>query len=101
MSDRVIITLAVAPLAQGRTTTVSDETLRQQMIHESIEAYSGNCPCPYNTARNGSRCGKRSAHSRPGGEAPLCYASDITPAAVRAYRDRHKAPTATHDDVAP
>ena len=37
------------------------------MIKESIDGYPGNCPCPYNTARNGSRCGKRSAYNRAGG----------------------------------
>jgi len=46
-------------------------------IQQSINNYSGNCPCPYNRASNGSRCGKRSAYSRPGGYSPLCYSSDV------------------------
>ncbi|MBA1141778.1 hypothetical protein [Mesorhizobium neociceri] len=29
--------------------------------------YSGNCPTDNNVAADGSRCGKRSAESRPGG----------------------------------
>lgn len=37
-------------------------------------------------ARNGSRCGARSAYSRPGGRAPLCYPSDVTDAMVEKYR---------------
>jgi hypothetical protein len=51
--------------------------VKQQLIQYSINSYSGNCPCPYNRARNGSRCGRRSAYSRPGGAEPICYESDI------------------------
>jgi len=50
---------------------------KQQQIDESIAAYPGSCPCPYSIASNGSRCGKRSAWSKPGGYEPLCYESDI------------------------
>jgi hypothetical protein len=68
---------------------LSDAQIKQILIDESIAAYSGNCPCPYNTARNGSRCGRRSAYSRPGGEAPLCYPKDVSAEMVREYRDSH------------
>ena len=50
---------------------------KQQQIDESIAAYPGSCPCPYSRASNGSKCGKRSAWSKPGGYEPLCYESDI------------------------
>ncbi len=50
----------------------------EQMIHESIAQYPGKCPCPYSIMSNGKKCGKRSAYSKPGGYAPLCYVSDIT-----------------------
>ncbi len=63
--------------------------LRKVLIEESIEAYDGNCPCPYSRARNGSRCGRRSAHSRENGAAPLCFAGDVSAEMVRAYRDEH------------
>jgi hypothetical protein len=66
---------------------LSDAQIRQILIDESIAAYSGNCPCPYSTMRNGRSCRGRSAYSRPGGEAPLCYAKDVTAEMVRAYRD--------------
>lgn len=69
----------------------SDDVIKRAIIAESIGSYSGNCPCPYNRARNGSQCGKRSAYSRPGGAAPLCYPSDVTNEMVRAYRQRHSA----------
>ena len=65
----------------------SDDTIRERIINESISSYPGNCPCPYNRASNGSRCGKRSAYSRPGGYEPLCYKSDVTDEMVRKYRN--------------
>lgn len=71
--------------AQGR---MSDAEVRQTIIRQSIASYSGNCPCPYSTARNGSRCGGRSAYSRPGGAAPTCYPGDMTAAQVAAWRRR-------------
>jgi hypothetical protein len=49
----------------------------QRAIRQSIAAYSGSCPCPYSTDRAGRRCGARSAHSRGGGAAPICFASDV------------------------
>jgi hypothetical protein len=50
---------------------------KQQQIDESIANYPGICACPYSRASNGSKCGKRSAWSKPGGDEPLCYESDI------------------------
>jgi hypothetical protein len=73
--------------AEGNKKALSDAKIRQILIDESIAAYSGNCPCPYNTARNGSRCGKRSAYSREGGAAPLCYPKDVSDEMVKQYRE--------------
>jgi hypothetical protein len=42
------------------------------------------CACPDDRARNGSACGGRSAYSRPGGAAPLCYPRDVTAAMIDA-----------------
>lgn len=67
----------------------SDKAIRQAIIQESIANYSGNCPCPYNSASNGSSCGKRSAYSRVGGESPLCYDNDVTDEMVREYKQQH------------
>ncbi|MFC2994957.1 hypothetical protein ACFODO_06680 [Acinetobacter sichuanensis] len=66
----------------------SVDAIKQKIIQQSIEAYSGNCPCPYNTASNGSRCGKRSAYHRAGGYAPLCYPEDVTTKMIQAYKAR-------------
>jgi hypothetical protein len=67
---------------------ISDDDIRKMMIDRSIAEYPGNCPCPYNLARNGSRCGGRSAYSRPGGASPLCYPTDITPKMLEEQRRR-------------
>ncbi len=77
--------IAANPLA-ARTT---DAEVRGQMIRESLASYPGNCPCPYSTMRNGRSCGGRSAYSRPGGYAPLCYPADISDDMVRSYRQSH------------
>jgi hypothetical protein len=68
---------------------LSDDQVKKLLIDESIAAYDGNCPCPYSRARNGSRCGRRSAHSREGGAAPLCFAADVSAEMVEAYRQQH------------
>jgi hypothetical protein len=74
---------------KSKSKKLTDSQIRKILIDESIAAYSGNCPCPYSRASNGSRCGRRSAHSRAGGEAPLCFDSDVSKEMVRAYRDEH------------
>jgi hypothetical protein len=58
------------------------------LIAASVAEYRSTrpCACPYNETRTGKSCGGRSAWSRPGGAAPLCYASDITPAMIASYR---------------
>ena len=77
--------LAVQP-AQAKP---SDAEVRQRIVEASIEAYPGNCPCPYNSDRAGRRCGKRSAYDRPGGYSPKCYPSDVSEAEVNAYKASH------------
>lgn len=74
------------PKSQSAGSKKSSDSIKEAMIKDSISAYPGNCPCPYNRASNGSRCGKRSAWSKPGGYAPLCYSSDITDGMVRQYK---------------
>ncbi len=65
---------------------LSDAAIRQKIIKASIAAYPGNCPCPYNSDSAGRSCGRRSAYTRPGGHAPVCYPSDVSGSEVRAYR---------------
>lgn len=79
--------LLVIPIAINAQ-NITDNQIRQQIINESISSYRGNCPCPYNSASNGSRCGKRSAYSRPGGASPKCYANDVSDQEVSAWKKR-------------
>lgn len=67
---------------------LSDSEIRRMLIRQSINSYSGSCPCPYNADRAGRSCGKRSAYSRPGGASPLCYESDISAEMIRRFRER-------------
>ena len=57
-----------------------------QVSRDQYHAGGRPCACPDDTARNGSACGARSAYSRPGGAAPLCYPTDVTAAMIEAYR---------------
>jgi hypothetical protein len=64
------------------------ETVVRLLIRESIARHPGPCACPYHPHRGRTLCKTRSAHSRGGPRAPLCFASDITPAMVAAYGER-------------
>lgn len=66
--------------------SVPDSTIIQRIIAESLANYPSSCACPYNTDRGGRRCGKRSAYSKPGGYAPICYPQDVTKAMINAFR---------------
>jgi hypothetical protein len=81
--------IAIASASVHAAQPATDAEIRQAVIQESIAAYRGNCPCPYNAARNGSRCGARSAYSRPGGASPLCFPQDVTQRMVDDYRREH------------
>ncbi|MDQ1231709.1 hypothetical protein [Sphingomonas sp. SORGH_AS_0879] len=85
----MMVTTVFPVSSDARRPALSDAQVKQRIIKASISAYPGNCPCPYNSARNGSRCGRRSAWDRAGGYAPMCYASDVTKADVRAWRASH------------
>ena len=87
MKKLLLVTLiSMVGLVQAAT----NGEIKQELIRQSISSYSGSCPCPYNSARNGSRCGGRSAYSRPGGYSPLCYPSDVTNDMIMKYRNQNK-----------
>jgi hypothetical protein len=90
MWARSVIAIGVAVICfsspAGARSGLSVSQIKQNIIRESIAQYPGTCACPYNSARNGSSCGARSAWSRRGGFAPLCYANDVTVAQVTAWR---------------
>lgn len=95
MSWRFSVALAFALMAgsafaDDAKAPPTDAQIRKVLIEESRAGYSGNCPCPYDLDRAGRRCGKRSAYSRPGGAAPLCFESDVTNAMVEEYRSKRR-----------
>lgn len=87
---KAILALALFPLLVFAQPSLTDEQIKDRIIQESIAQYPGNCPCPYNLARNGSQCGKRSAYSKPGGFNPVCYPQDVSPQMVQQYRKQHR-----------
>jgi hypothetical protein len=84
--------VALATAASATETGVSDAAIRQMMIRDSLAAYPGPCPCPYNTMRNGKPCGGHSAYSKPGGRSPLCYPENVSQKMVEDYRQSHRLP---------
>ncbi|NUW60102.1 hypothetical protein [Cronobacter muytjensii] len=91
---RKIVLAALALLAMWQVSpalaALSDDQVKEQIIQEEIDNYSGNCPCPYNTMRNGRACGGRSAWSREGGASPVCYKREVTEEMIREWRERNE-----------
>jgi len=80
------LALFATAMAASPAFAQSDAQIRQTIIRQSIAAYPGPCACPYNVTRNGSACGGRSAYSRPGGHAPICYPRDVSQAQISDWR---------------
>jgi hypothetical protein len=73
--------------------TQTDDQVRQAIIQSSEHAYHATghpCACPGDLDRAGHACGGRSAYSRPGGAAPLCYPGDVTDGMVADWRKTHQ-----------
>ena len=84
----VVVVLSVAALS-AMPVAKSDAEIRQDLIKDSIAKYSGSCPCPFSKDRAGRNCGNRSAYSKPGGKAPLCYDKDVTQKMIDEYRKKN------------
>jgi hypothetical protein len=92
MKAAAVIVFAAMSFGAFAQRTLTDDQIRVVIIQESRNAYYATghpCACPYDHARNGSACGRRSAYSRPGGAEPLCYPKDVTAAAIAAYKSAH------------
>ncbi|WP_457363764.1 hypothetical protein [Pseudomonas sp. TE3610] len=72
----------------AKSSSPTDDEIARRIITESIATYPSVCACPYNRARNGSSCGRRSAYSKPGGYAPICYREDVSDEEIAQYRRR-------------
>jgi hypothetical protein len=82
----VLLAVATSALAES---PLADQQIATIIVKASRDAYyrTGHpCACPEDLARNGSRCGKRSAYSRPGGAEPYCYVTDVPKEKIDAYR---------------
>ena len=82
----LIVGMLSGNTAQAKKNALSDDEVKQQIIDDSIAGYSGTCACPFNSARNGSSCGRRSAWSRAGGYTPTCYKKEVTKQMVTEWR---------------
>lgn len=88
MRSLLLLCLLLGFSTQGYADT-NDAQIKKEIIAASIASYPGSCPCPYNLARNGSRCGARSAYSKPGGYSPVCFEGDVTNAMMEAYKKQY------------
>ena len=81
---------APVPKAKNVPVPLDAVAIGAALIARSIASCPGNCACPYHEDRAGRSCGRRSAHSRGGGRAPLCFPDDITPAMIANYRQSRR-----------
>jgi hypothetical protein len=75
-------------LAEKRA--VNEADIWTMIIHDSIVSYPRSCPCPYSADRSGRRCGDRSAYTRSGATALICYPQDIPDEQITRYRERYQ-----------
>jgi hypothetical protein len=79
------------PGSAKRQAALTDQEISEIIVRTSRQGYYStgrSCACPDDSARGGSRCGMRSAYSRPGGASPKCYLLDVTTADIAAFRAR-------------
>ena len=79
----------LALMATAGAADPSDTAVRELIVHESIAAYPGACPCPDSHDARGKACGGRSAWSRDGGRKPICYVHEVTDEQIEKWRARH------------
>ena len=88
-----VITAALlisSDMATAKSNALTDDQVKQKIIEDSIASYPGTCACPFNTARNGSSCGRRSAWSKAGGYSPICYKKEVTKEMVKEWRQQNQ-----------
>jgi Ni/Co efflux regulator RcnB len=94
MRRTIIAIIALQCLAAPATAqrAPSDNDIAEAIIRECSAIYHAGrpCACPEDTARNGSRCGRRSAYTRPGDAVPRCYVKDVTQEEIANYRNGKK-----------
>lgn len=66
-----VVFVFASDISIAKSNALSDDQVRQRIIDDSVASYPGTCACPFNTARNGSSCGGRSAWSKAVGIHPF------------------------------
>ncbi len=56
-----VVCVFASDISIAKSNSLSDDQVSQRIIDDSVASYPGTCACPFNTARNGSSCGGRSA----------------------------------------
>lgn len=79
----------VSEMAIAKSNQLTDDQVKQRIIDDSIASYPGTCACPFNTARNGSSCGRRIAWSKAGGASPICYKKEISKAMIKEWHQQN------------
>ena len=85
-----VVFVFASDISIAKLNSLSDDQVRQRIIDDSVASYPGTCACPFNTARNGSSCGVRSAWSKAGGYSPICYKKEVTKEMVKAWRQENQ-----------
>lgn len=85
----VAVFVFVSEMAIAKSNQLTDDQVKQRIIDDSIASYPGTCACPFNTARNGSSCGRRSAWSKAGGASPICYKKEISKAMIKEWHQQN------------
>ena len=82
----VLLCTFIVGAAAAKTPQLTDDQVKQQIIEASIASYPGVCAFTFNRARKGSACGRRSAWSKAGGYAPVCYKKEVTQEMIKRWR---------------
>ncbi len=96
-----VLQTPAAPESQAGIDEPTDAEIRDLLVQDSIERYTGTCACPYHRKWNEKlfrfpnnfrdhptvKCGRDSEYIRPGGPTVLCYGSDVPTEMVEAYRE--------------
>jgi hypothetical protein len=87
--------------AETNSDEPSDAEIRDLLVQESIDRYTGTCACPYHRKFNERlfqfrtkfrrypkvTCGDDSEYIRPAGPTVFCFGSDVPAEMVESYRE--------------